>query len=78
MTPERRPSEAASSRSTPEFGESAEKGGRFMEVKKNTEAPQLHVNWVHLFLVLFHVSTIVLSLATHKLWTVETVSRALP
>lgn len=49
-----------------------------MKVTNNTDAPQLRVNWKHLFLVGLHVSALVLSLATHKLWTAEATSRTLP
>ena len=49
-----------------------------MEVKKNTGAPQLHVDWKHLFLVAIHASALVLSLTMHGVWTTEVVPRALP
>lgn len=49
-----------------------------MKVTNNTDAPQLHVNWKHVFLVALHVSTLVLSLTTHKLWTAVAAPRALP
>lgn len=78
MTPEQRSSEAASRRSTAQFAVAVEEGGTLMKVTNNTDAPQLRVNWKHLFLVGLHVSALVLSLATHKLWTAEATSRTLP
>jgi hypothetical protein len=49
-----------------------------MKVTNNTDAPQLHFNWKQVFLVLLHVSALVLSVSTHKLWTAEAAPRALP
>jgi len=48
-----------------------------MKVTNNSDAPQLRVNWKHLFLVALHVFTLVLSLAIHQLWTLEAAPRAL-
>lgn len=78
MTPEQRSSEATPCRSTAQFAVSVEEGGMLMKITNNAEAPQLQVNWKHLFLVALHVLTLVLSLSTHKLWTAEAASRALP
>jgi hypothetical protein len=49
-----------------------------MKVINNTDAPQLRINWKHLFLVALHMSALVLSVSTHELWTAEPASRALP
>lgn len=74
MTPEQRPSERASGHSTV----NAEEGGMPMKATNNTDAPQLHINWKHVLLVGLHVVALVLSIATHKLWTKEAPPRALP
>jgi hypothetical protein len=49
-----------------------------MKVTNTTDAPQLRVNWKHLLLVALHVSALVLSIATHPVWTAEAAPRALP
>jgi hypothetical protein len=49
-----------------------------MKVKNNTDAPQLKINWKHVFLVALHVLALVLSATMHKAWTTEAASRALP
>ena len=49
-----------------------------MKVKNNTDAPQLKINWRHLFLVLLHLVVFILSAISHEFITAETVARALP
>jgi len=78
MTPEQRSSEAAFRCFTAESAVSTEEGGTPMKVTNNTDAPQLKINWKHLFLAALHMSALVLSLSTHKVWTAELASRALP
>jgi hypothetical protein len=49
-----------------------------MKVKNNTEAPQLKINWKHLFLVALHVIVVLLTTFSHDFTTTEETSRALP
>lgn len=57
--------------------ESTEEGGMQMKVKNNTDAPQLHVNWRHLFLVVLHFVVFVCS-ALSQDFTTQVAARALP
>jgi len=49
-----------------------------MKVKNNTEAPQLKINWKHLFLVLLHLVVLLLSAFSQEFITTEVAARALP
>ena len=49
-----------------------------MKVTKNTDAPQLTINWKHLFLVGLHVIVLVITAFSHDFRTTEVTSRALP
>lgn len=55
----------------------AEEGGTSMKVKNNTDAPQLHVNWKHLCLVVLHFAVFVFS-AFSQDFTTQVAARALP
>lgn len=48
-----------------------------MEAKKNTDAPQLYINWSHVFLVVLHFVVFVFS-AISQDFTTRVAARALP
>ena len=49
-----------------------------MKVKNNANAPQLRINWKHLFLVGLHFIVFVLSAFSQSYTTVELTTGALP
>lgn len=77
-TPEQRSSAATSADSYQHSVTTTEKGGLPMKVKNNTEAPQLRINWKHLFLVLLHLVVLLLSALSQEFITAEVTARALP
>jgi len=78
QTPEQRSSAVASADSFQHSVIMSEKGGLPMKVKNNTEAPQLKINWKHLFLVLLHLIVLLLSALSQEFITAEVAARALP
>ena len=56
---------------------STEERGLPMKVKNTTDAPQLRVNWKHLFLVVLHFVVLVCS-ALSQVFTTQVAARALP
>lgn len=55
-----------------------DEGGNSMEIKNNTDTPQLNINWVHLFLVVLHSIVFVWSVLSTDLVTIKEPARALP
>jgi len=53
------------------------KGEQLMEVKNNTEAPQLKFNWKHAFLVAAHLFVLIVTFFSDG-FTIEVTARALP
>lgn len=49
-----------------------------MKVKNNTDAPQLKINWRHLFLVFLHLVVFILSAVSYEFIAAEPDARALP
>ncbi len=73
MSPEQRSSAAAYTDSISKI----EEGDTSMEVKNNTDVPQLQVNWKHLFLVVLHLIVFGFS-AFSQDFTTQIAARALP
>lgn len=49
-----------------------------MKVRNNTDAPQLRVNWKHLFLVVLHLVVFVVSAFSQDFTAAQVAPRALP
>lgn len=77
-TPEQRSSAATSVDSNQQSVTLTEKGGPPMKVKNNTGAPQLQINWKHLFLVALHLVVFVFSAFSEEFITTRDAARALP
>ncbi len=78
MTPEQRSSAVPSSDSLSNHADKVEKGGMPMEVKNNTDAPRLKVNWKHLFLVALHLLVLILHSFDGEFVIRRDAARALP
>jgi hypothetical protein len=78
LTPEQRSSAAVSAELNQHSVKLTNQGGRPMEVKNNSEAPQLKINWRHLFLVVLHFVVFVLSVCSESFITAKVAARALP
>lgn len=55
-----------------------DEGGNSMEIKNNTDTPQLNINWVHSFLVVLHFIVFMWSVLSADLVTMKEPARALP
>ena len=78
MTPEQRSSAVPSSDSFSNHADKVMKGGMSMKVKNNTDAPQLRINWKHLFLVALHLLVLILHSFNGEFVIRRDAARALP
>ena len=77
-TPEQRSSVVSSADLANQPVQVTEKESNNMKTKNNTEAPRLHVNWKHLFLVALHLVVFVFSALSDGFTTAKGAAGALP